>query len=232
MQVSREHPLGKVALCPQCANFLQHSRLNPAEQKAQLSDIRGSGSALVLRTVGKHLLTHPYGWFVVWGGPGSAKTLFLHALVAGYCRQGIQAVYYHAADLQTGLLADLRDDDKDNLSFYKRVPVLVIDELDKYHWKEWSKKQLQSLLDWRYRQMANQVTIMASNRSPDEVDSDSGPWLPEDIQSRMSDGRFRRPWPVGLAPDVGVEGNEQHGYFVPGVYFADAPDMRPLLRKR
>lgn len=213
-------------MCPNCANLLTHSRLNDRERKAQLSDISGGGSAFVLRVVGKQLIEDPFGWFTIWGGTGSAKTLFLQALVVAYCKRGIHAVYYHAGDLQAGLLADIENPDRDNLGFYRRVPVLAIDELDKYHWKDWSRKQLQALLDWRYRNMDSLVTLMASNRDPDAFDRDSkAPWLPDDILSRMHDGRFNRPWPDSqTAPDDITD-------HVPAIYHVDGLDMRPFLQR-
>lgn len=211
--------------CPKCTDLLKHSRLNERERRHQLSDINGDGSAKVLRVAGAKLLADPFGWFVTWGGTGSAKTLFLQALVAAYCKRGIQATYYHAADLQDGILRDIDDPDSANMIFYRRVPVLAIDELDKYHFKEWSQKQLQALLDYRYRNMDSMVTLMASNRDPFDTNQDGNPWLPADVLSRMQDGRFNIPWPDNVDAPAGITG------YIPSIYKVDSFDMRPHLAR-
>lgn len=210
------HPLGTVRPCPVCTNLLKHSRLNMEEQAARLDQIRGGESATMLRHAGKVILDDPFGWFVVWGGTGSAKTLFLQALVAEFCRRGVQALYYHARDLQDGLYRDIHDDDSTNGVLYRRVPVLAIDELDKWHFTEWSRTSLQAVLDDRYRNMGTHVTLFASNRNPLLDGADA--WLPDDIRSRMVDGRFRRVLP---ALDREIE----------GVYEVAQVDMRPMLRR-
>lgn len=191
----------------------------------KLADILGDGSAMVLRVVGQQILSDPFGWFTVWGGTGSAKTLFLQALVVGFCKRGVQASYYHAGDLQAGLLRDIENPDSDNLAYYRRVTVLAIDELDKYHWKDWSRKQLQSLLDWRYRHMDTMVTLMASNKDPQGIDRNGEYWLPEDIMSRMQDGRFNRLWPENQIAPEGVTDT------IPGIYHVASADMRPHLQR-
>lgn len=223
--VNDQHPTGVDRPCPRCADLLKHSRLNERERRSLLSDIQGEGSALVLRVAGAKLLKDPFGWFVTWGGTGSAKTLFLQALVVAYCKRGIQATYYHAVDLQDGILRDVNDPDSANMEFYRRIPVLAIDELDKYYFKDWSQKQLQALLDFRYRQMDKLVTLIASNRDPFDTNRDGEPWLPADILSRMQDGRFYITWPLGLDAPAGITDA------IPGVYHVESFDMRPFLRR-
>lgn len=223
--VDEAHPLGTVKPCPHCANLLKHSRLNAREQQSQLCQISGDDSALVLRVAGQQILSDPFGWFTVWGGTGSAKTLFLQALVVAFCKQGIQASYYHAGDLQAGLMADIEQPDRANMELYRRLPVLAIDEIDKYHWKDWSRKQLQALLDWRYRNMDTQVTLFASNKDPLGIDRNGDYWLAEDIASRMQDGRFHRTWPDAVVPPEDIAG------YVPGIYHVLATDMRPHLAR-
>lgn len=219
---------GTMQPCPDCHSWLAHCRLNHLEQMTTLAHITGGGPAAALRRLGENILADPFGFFFVWGGVGSAKTLLLHALTAGFCRAGRQAVYYHAADLADGLYKDIQSDDSDNMAFYRRVPVLVIDELDKYNFTDWSRKKLQALLDDRYRNMTTHMTIFAANRDPMEEDAQlkdsSGKilrvttaWLPDDIKSRLGDGRFVRT----------VDGREY-----PGVYHIKAPDARPTLRRQ
>lgn len=201
--------------CPLCHDWLSKSRLTPDEQKTSLDYITGDGAASTVRQLGKALLADPFGWFFIWGNSGTAKTLLLHALVAGYCRQGKQAVYYHAGDLADAMYKAIRNDgdrEMDSVSdFFRRIEVLVIDELDKFHQTEWSRKQLQTLLDDRYRNMRTRVTIFAANINPL-----AGEWLPGDIQSRISDGRFRRR----------IDGVEY-----PGVFEVVTLDARPHLRR-
>lgn len=163
----------------------------------------------ILRDAGESILNDGTGWFVVWGNTGAAKSLFLQALTVGFCERKRRAIYYHAADLAAGLYKDF-DTDSNNQELYRDVDVLVIDELDKFHMTEWSRKALQGILDHRYRNHRTHVTLFASNRDPMED------WLPPDIQSRMKDGRFRR-----------MAGGKE----IEGIFHVTAPDMRPRLRK-
>ncbi len=196
--------------CPGCFNFLKASRLTTEEQKVELAHITGGGQMALLRALGETILNDAMGWFTLWGGTGSAKTLFLHALTVAFCKGQRQAVYYHAADLCDGLYKDFDDPDVSNREFYRRVDVLVIDELDKFRFTEWSRKELQALLDHRYRRMKTHVTLFATNKDP------NGEWLPDDIRSRMNDGRFCR-----------MVGKKE----IAGIYHITAPDMRPTLRR-
>lgn len=163
-----------------------------------------------LRLVGESILNDSAGWFVVWGGTGTAKTKFLQALTVGFCRRKIRAIYYHAADLCDGLYKDIKDPDSNNQELYRNVPVLIIDELDKFRMTDWSRQELQGILDHRYRHMRTHVTLFASNKDPE------GEWLPADIYSRMTDGRFRR-----------TAGTKE----IEGIFHISAPDIRPKLRK-
>lgn len=201
---------GQAVKCPACFDYLAHSRLTPAECQASLAHITGRGDMAKLRAIGEAIIADGMGWFTVWGGTGSAKTLFLQALTVGFCRQKRQAIYYHAADLCNGLYRDLDNPDSANMELYRRASVLVIDELDKYHFTDWSRRELQSLLDHRYRHMRDHVTLFACNKDPNED------WLPADIRSRMNDGRFYRT----------VAGGQ-----TPGVFHVTAPDMRPNLKR-
>ncbi|HMR01739.1 MAG TPA: ATP-binding protein [Candidatus Competibacter phosphatis] len=181
------------------------------EQQSTLASITGNGQMAILRKVGEVILNDTMGWFMVWGGTGSAKTLFLQALTAAFCRRQKQAVYYHAADLCDGLYEDFDNPDRNNRDFYRRVDVLVIDELDKFRFTDWNRKEMQALLDHRYRRMKTHVTLFAANKDP------NGEWLPDDIRSRMNDGRFRR-----VVDDQEIE----------GIYHIKSPDMRPKLRRK
>jgi len=208
---------GKSLPCPTCHDYLRHSRLNDEERKLTLAGIVGAGSAATLRTLGELILASPWGFSVVWGGTGTAKSHLLMALVGSLCRRGVQAVYYHAVDLQSGLYRDMSDD-SNNLEHYRRVPVLAIDELDKFRFTDWSRSQLQGLLDHRYREAIarRQITLFSMNKDPAGMD-DGKYWLPEDILSRFSDGRFNR-----CAPE---------GQLIPGVHHALGADMRPFMQR-
>lgn len=176
-----------------------------------MPDITGGGQMAILRQLGETILADGMGWFTVWGGTGSAKTLFLHALTVAFCKRQRQAVYYHAADLCDGLYQDFDNPDRNNRDFYRRIEVLVIDELDKFRFTDWNRVEFQALLDHRYRKMKTHVTLFAANKDP------NGEWLPADIRSRMNDGRFCR-----------LVGKRE----IEPIYHITAPDMRPKLRRR
>lgn len=225
--VDEAHPSGAVRPCPRCHDFLSRSRLNVAEQQTKVGDIRGTGSATVLRVAAQAIMGDPWGFFTVWGEPGSAKSLLLFAVVAGLCKKGVKALYYHAGDLQQALYRDIQNEDSDYLGAFMHAPALAIDELDKFNMTDWSLKRLQTLLDYRYRSSIGRhdnLTLFASNRDPAAVEAGKA-WLPDDILSRLRDGRFNRPVDaVGLPAELKET--------IPAIYHVVAPDMRPQLKRK
>ncbi len=231
--ITPTHPHGKLTRCDACVDLLQFSRLNAAERRHKLdhiADLASDGSHTVLRWRGRDLLADPYGWWVLWGDYGAAKSLLLTALVAEFCRQGTRAIYFHGKDLEQGLFRD--QGDANNRELYRAVPVLAIDEIHTINVRnDWIAGELGALLEERYRNQAEQVTLVAMNPDPQQWTHNSAgaAWseIGPAIWSRMNDGRFRRAWdaPTSAPACLGKDAE------VPGVFRVTGPDVRPTLRR-
>lgn len=127
--------------------------------------------------------------FILLEGPyGVGKSRLLISVVNECREDGLLAVYSNMAEL----LDYLRDafnpkKEKDSEGYEERwemlvnAPVLAIDELEKFSATAWSMEKFTQLLHHRYRNMAKQLTLMATNATLDG--------LPGDIRSRLGDGR-------------------------------------------
>lgn len=234
LAVSDAHPEGRLLRCGTCVNLLKFSRLNHQERGHALTDITdlaSDGSHTVLRYLGQELLSDPYGWLVLWGSYGAAKSLLLTALVAEFCRRGVRAVYYHGKDLEQGLFQDMHGDSA-NRQLYRKVDVLAIDEMHTVNVRsDWVAAELGALLEERYRNQATRVTVMAMNPNPKDwchIGDSAWGQIGQAIWSRMNDGRFVRPWPEDRQIPACLDGEPR----IPAVFCVNGPDVRPALRRQ
>lgn len=145
--------------------------------------------------------------------------------VAGLIRAGIQARYYHAKRLEQGWFDDMSGDTA-NAVMYRRVRVLVIDEVDKINFKsDWTRGAFSELMDERYRTglAGKTCTMLISQHDPVEA-------VPGDVASRMADGRFYRQWKGGKNRHTVSRAEWGPGLWVPGIVHVQGQDMRPYLR--
>lgn len=137
----------------------------------------------------KKMISNPYGWLWLHGGPGNAKSVVLMALVNELNAAGRGPAMYVTF---TGLVNWIREafgknPDETYVQKMEKIlhtRVLAIDEMDKAKTTEWLEEFRFHFLDERYRQGVNgdTVTIFASNSNPDE--------LPMALYDRVRDGRF------------------------------------------
>lgn len=185
-------PIPPPVRCAACADFRQNTGLNEQELALKPEDIRGKSTLVgVLRYLAKYIILNPHGWLTLWGKPGTAKSLTAQIIVAGLAAKGVEARYYHARRLEQLFFDDIHNDTS-NIEMLRRVPVLVVDELDKANLgNAWVRKGFQELADQRYRDALARrtLTIWVVQYDPERLDENMG-----DLVSRMNDGRFCRPW--------------------------------------
>ena len=224
---------GRAVRCRCNAGVADNCGLNEQERGLSADAILGNGPMVqVLRYLVSHAVANPVGWITLWGDYGVAKTLAAQAIVAQLVKAGRSARFYHARQLEQGWFSDVRGDTA-NAELYRRLPALVIDELDKINvTNDWTRHGLQELLDTRYRAaVAGQsLTVLICQVDPNVA-------MPGDVASRMADGRFYRPWPGDAGarvPDAfrGILIERNGALWVPGVLRVTGKDARPAMPSR
>ena len=222
---------GRAVRCRCNAGVADNCGLNDQERELSADSIMGNRPMhQVLRYLVSHAVAYPAGWITLWGDYGVAKSLAAQAIVAQLVKLGRSARFYHARQLEQGWFSDVRGDTA-NAELYRRLPVLVIDELDKINvTNDWTRHGLQELLDTRYRAaVAGQsLTVLICQVDPNVA-------MPGDIASRMADGRFYRPWPGEVNPQTvdafrGVLVERNGALWVPGVLRVVGKDARPMMQ--
>lgn len=137
-----------------------------------------------------------FGWVYVHGTFGVAKTFLLKAAIARLLRAGNEAAYVRMATIIDNLREAFdesnnghRVEDRNRLDWWAELPYLAIDEFDRLRATEFAKERQFVLIDRRYENAirGNSITIMASNRSTDQLLADGiDPYLVD----RIEDGRF------------------------------------------
>ena len=130
-----------------------------------------------------------HGWVYLWGGYGSSKTLLLKTAVAECLRTQLEACYIRMVDLLDNLRQSY-DQEHQNQAIaaqvrrYTELPLLALDEVDRFKETDWTRERVFQLIDGRYNaaQIKRSVTLLASNNPPDELDGY--------FASRISDARF------------------------------------------
>lgn len=216
---------GRAVRCGCNTGVAEFCGLNEQERELSAEDIAeitpgGRDMVAVLRHLVHFITANPSGWLTLWGEYGTAKTLTAQAIVAQLVKAGRSARFYHARQLESGWFSDVRGDTA-NAELYRRLPILAIDEIDKINTtNEWVRHGLQELLDTRYRGgvAGTQLTILICQVDPAIA-------MPGDILSRMSDGRFARPWAGPRNPHVVAS---EGALWVPGIVKVVGKDARPL----
>lgn len=121
------------------------------------------------------------GLLALYGGFGTGKTFFLRYLVNGFVRSLKRGAYRTAAGMLDELRSSYKSESFDSVfDRYLSIPVLAVDELDKFQATDWAADKLFQLFDYRYMRHRSLLTVVAYN-DPANV--------PEYILSRL--GQFR-----------------------------------------
>lgn len=186
------HPqFGRLIPCPNVIQRRDFSRCGLDENDRELTweAVRDVNNAKVALDVVRSTLEGGRGWVYLWGRPGLAKSLLLKVAVAEALRLGREAAYVDAS----ALFSDIRrafdsaapsSEAADRLAYWAGLPVLALDELDKINETGWLREVRFSLLNRRYEDgvRGKSITLIASQTDPAR--------LPEELASRVSDGRF------------------------------------------
>ena len=188
----------KAAPCPICAGtgrtrWLERSSgLADLDLTIRLDDFKPLPGKAEARAVAAQLLAlapYPSGFVTFHGDYGRGKTLLLKALVNGFRVANLLAVYTNMADL----LAEVRDKFGDAnaqnaasslLAEYRKVRVLVLDEIDRVNLTPWAAETMFRLLDGRYSASEECLTIMGTNHDPADLGIGDYAYL----ASRMTSG--------------------------------------------
>ncbi|HEU4322094.1 MAG TPA: hypothetical protein VFS21_03005 [Roseiflexaceae bacterium] len=133
-------------------------------------------------------IARPLGWVTLVGKWGVGKSTLMYIALNELLARGIYGQYWTMPNLLDYLRdaynAKNEDSAMHRLRKIAELPLLVIDELDKYNATEWAGEQVQKLFDARYRERRQVGTIIGYN-------TDGEAKIPGFITSRMEDGRFR-----------------------------------------
>lgn len=182
-----------VAICPACpAGAARAAAWSGLDQEAR--SIRLSGrfrdvpeQRLAVQAVAA-FIADPRGWLTLAGDYGVGKTMLICATLNHLADVGVYGRYLTAPDLIASLRDSLRDVDgrahSDRLARLFALPVLAIDELDKYYSTEYAEETIFRLFDARYRARSEVATLIGYNLSREER-------IPPFLRSRIGDGRFK-----------------------------------------
>ena len=144
----------------------------------------------------------PCGFVTFHGHYGTGKTLLLKASVNGFLNIGLVARYTTLADL----LADARErfgnsigSVEATIDHLRGLHILAIDEIERVNLTGWANETIHRLLDSRYNQRNELLTVLATNLAPGMLPSEFGY-----LASRMSGGHVVEVGGADLRPAVAI----------------------------
>ena len=181
-----------LVLCPACAVGQERawiwSGLPDEARGIRLSTLRQRPDQIAALQAVAGFVADPRGWLTLVGGYGTGKTTLIYAALGHLADRGVHGRYTTAPDLIDHLRDAVRDTDgrahSERLERLKTVPVLAVDELDKYRATDYAEEAIFKLFDHRYRARRTLATLIGYNRERSDR-------IPPFLASRIRDGRFR-----------------------------------------
>lgn len=153
------------------------------------NQIDENGEALIAAEIVRETLARGHGWVYLWGGYGRAKTLILKIAAAEALRSKKEAAYTRMAEIFDHLRGAYDTDHPNQestrrLDWYAELPLLCIDEFNRFRATDFAADRLGVLIDRRYVQAEREqgITLMAANVAPHQLNGY--------IADRIEDGRF------------------------------------------
>jgi DNA replication protein DnaC len=198
--------------CPICqsghkAEYLWRiSGLTDADKNTTIEDFRDLRGKEKARQAAIDLLAmnqSPYGFLTLWGSFGVGKSMLLKCLVNGFRLIGLLAHYTTLADL----LATVREKFGEGsgsveaaIDYYRAIPVLAMDEIDRVNMTPWATETTYRLLDSRFNSRDELVTVIACNLSPLQLPAEFGY-----LASRMRGGQVVEVGGADLRPAIALK---------------------------
>ncbi len=117
-------------------------------------------------------------WLALVAGVDRGKTHLAVAVVRAWLKESRAARYVYVPllldNLRAGFDSEVTIADQ-NINFYLKIPLLVLDDLGAEYSTPWVRERLEVIIDYRYEQRL--PTVITTNCSLDE--------LPERISSRL-----------------------------------------------
>jgi hypothetical protein len=184
---------GKTKLCPNIDHAKAYAKgmgLDESEIRSlNWSKVQILGNVAEGVNAVREVIRNGYGWVVLWGDYGVAKSLILRIAVAEKLRDGRLAAFVEMTDILNDLRGSYDKDQPDHeaerrLERWKDISFLAIDEVDRINQTPWAKEKQFEIFNARYQQAIRQrtITLFASNQSPSKIGGALG--------DRMQDGRF------------------------------------------
>jgi len=167
--------------CPECSGvkltqrrqlLFSHQLEGVLRDKTFDNYARTDGNAAALQAA-IAFAAKPAGMLAFWGAYGDGKT---HLLAAIANEVGGPAKYYTFPDLASQYRASIGNDVEGFYRIVSRVPVLLVDEIDKVSLTNrdgsftWTREQSYRIFDYRYRNRDRLGTVFAFNMQPDKAD--------------------------------------------------------------
>lgn len=116
----------------------------------------------------------PSGFVTFWGDYGRGKSHLLMAIANGFRMIGVMSQYKLMSDLLAEIRSRFGDERgsvtaEDMIESFRSIKVLCIDELNQINLTPWVLETVNRLIDSRYIQRDNLLTVVACNASPDNL---------------------------------------------------------------
>lgn len=175
----------KTASCPLCVTETRiewcqaHSGLKTIQDReTSLSDFhvggdftgKEEGLAAMRHYLGMN--DNPRGFCTLWGLVGRGKSHLLKGLTNGFAAIGVQVRYINGEALLDEIKLNFGNDrgeisSQQVVSYYKGLKVLAIDEFDKVYMTPWAENLWHGILDERWNDRENLLTVLAMNTNPE-----------------------------------------------------------------